>query len=69
MTPFAQDDVWLSALNVLPDDPRPLAALLRSDTPMPHWVRYELADLIRAMPLRELSNTQRLMRKLQRGEL
>jgi hypothetical protein len=47
-TPFAREDVWLAAINALPDDPRPIAALLRSDTPLPAWARYELADAIRA---------------------
>jgi hypothetical protein len=42
--PFALHDVWLAAINALPD-PRPIAALLRSDTPMPDGARHLLAEL------------------------
>jgi|SRR4051812_4263384 hypothetical protein len=42
--PFALHDVWLAAVNALPD-PRPIAALLRSDTPMPNGARHLLAEL------------------------
>ena len=42
--PFALQDVWLAAVNALPD-PRPIAALLRSDTPLPAGARHLLAEL------------------------
>jgi hypothetical protein len=42
--PFAIHDVWLAAVNALPDA-RPIAALLRSDTPMPDGARHLLAEL------------------------
>ena len=42
--PFALHDVWLAAVNALPD-PRPIAALLRSDTPLPSGARHLLAEL------------------------
>jgi hypothetical protein len=42
--PYALHDVWLAAVNALPD-PRPIAALLRSDTPMPSGARHLLAEL------------------------
>ena len=45
MTPYALEDVWLAAINALPD-PRPLAALLRSDTPMPMGARDVLAEML-----------------------
>jgi hypothetical protein len=44
--PYALHDVWIAAVNALPD-PRPIAALLRSDTPMPDGARYLLAELFR----------------------
>jgi hypothetical protein len=43
--PFALRDVWLAAVNALPDM-RPVAALLRSDTPIPDSVRYLMAELL-----------------------
>jgi hypothetical protein len=43
--PYALDDVWIAALGTLPD-PRPLAALLRSDTPMTTGARYALAEML-----------------------
>jgi hypothetical protein len=42
--PFAIHDVWLAAVNALPDT-RPVAALLRSDTPLPAGARHLLAEL------------------------
>jgi hypothetical protein len=43
--PYALEDVWLAAVHALPD-PRPLAALLRSDTPMPMGARNMLAEML-----------------------
>jgi len=42
--PYALDDVWLAAFNALPD-PRPIAALLRSDTPMTTGARHVLGEM------------------------
>jgi hypothetical protein len=41
---YRLDDVWVAAVNALPD-PRPLAALLRSDTPMTIGARKLLAEM------------------------
>jgi hypothetical protein len=38
-------DVWLAALRLLSSDPRAMAALLKSDTPMPNSIRYLLGEL------------------------
>jgi hypothetical protein len=38
-------DVWLAALRLLSSDPRAMAALLKSDTPMPNSIRYPLGEL------------------------
>jgi hypothetical protein len=38
-------DVWLAALRLLPADPRALAALMKSDTPLPNSIRYLLGEL------------------------
>ena len=38
-------DLWLAALRLLPSDPRGLAALMKSDTPLPNSIRYLLGEL------------------------
>jgi hypothetical protein len=42
---YALEDVWLKAFHAFPDV-KPLMALLRSDTPMPHGARDLLAELL-----------------------
>jgi hypothetical protein len=38
-------ETWRCAIRLLPSDPRALAALLKSDTPMPHGVRYLIGEI------------------------
>jgi hypothetical protein len=38
-------DVWIAALRLLPSDPRALAALMKSDTPLPNSIRYLIGEL------------------------
>jgi hypothetical protein len=38
-------DLWLAAIRLLPSDPRGLAALMKSDTPLPNSIRYLLGEL------------------------
>jgi hypothetical protein len=49
MTPKA-DDLWLKALAGWPEDPRPLAELLRGAAPMSPRVRNVLANLVEPPP-------------------
>ena len=46
---YALEDIWINAFAALtqsPSDPKPLAKLLRSDTPMPPGARDTLAELL-----------------------
>jgi hypothetical protein len=38
-------DVWMAALRLLPSDPRAMAALMKSDTPLPNSIRYLIGEL------------------------